>query len=106
VRRRENADKRGGGLVQPFTDLEAGVDEPAGVDFPGAEPDPAEAAAMVETSARLLGALQKENLRRVAVWRLEGYSNAEIARMLNLYEGSVERKLKLIRDIQEGLPEE
>jgi RNA polymerase sigma factor (sigma-70 family) len=106
LRRREKALKRGGGQVQVFSDLEADDDERPGVDFPAAEPDPAEAAAMAETCSRLLGALEKENLRQVALWRLEGYSNAEIAQRLNRSEGAVERKLKLIREIWEALPEE
>jgi DNA-directed RNA polymerase specialized sigma24 family protein len=101
-RRREMAARRGGGQVVPFSALQPeGSPEAAGDD-----PDPAEATALAETCAGLLAALGKENLRQVAVWRLEGYSNAEIAERLGRSVGTVERKLKMIRDIWEGLPAE
>jgi DNA-directed RNA polymerase specialized sigma24 family protein len=35
----------------------------------------------------------------VAVWKMEGYSNAEIAAKLPCVERTVERKLKLIRSL-------
>jgi hypothetical protein len=39
-----------------------------------------------------------DKLRSVAVWKLEGYTNAEIAARLGRAPATVERKLRLIRD--------
>jgi DNA-directed RNA polymerase specialized sigma24 family protein len=60
------------------------------------EPDPAEAAAVADGVARLLGVLGGQ-LRTVAVLALEGYTNREIGDRLDLSEGSIGRKLRLIR---------
>jgi DNA-directed RNA polymerase specialized sigma24 family protein len=94
--RREQADRRGGGKVQVFSELPA-QDESSlpQAQVADSEPDPAEAAAMAETCERLLAQLQDEELTRVAVWKLEGFSNADIAEKLNRSVGSVERKLRL-----------
>jgi DNA-directed RNA polymerase specialized sigma24 family protein len=43
--------------------------------------------------------LKNEELRSVAVWKMEGYTNAEIAAKLGCVEGSVERKLRVIRTL-------
>ncbi len=82
--RREQADRRGGGKVQVFSELPA-QDESSSpqAQAAGSEPDPAEAAAMAETCERLLARLEDEELTRVAVWKLEGFSNADIADKLN-----------------------
>ncbi len=63
-----------------------------------AEPTPAEAAVLNEELHRRLSALP-EPLRQVALWKLEGYTNDEIAapERLNCTERTVERKLQLIR---------
>jgi DNA-directed RNA polymerase specialized sigma24 family protein len=42
-------------------------------------------------------------LRAVAVWKMEGYSNEEIATKMNRAVGTVERKLKLIRETWQAL---
>ena len=63
-----------------------------------AGPTPEEAAVLAEEVQRRLTALDAD-LRSVAVWKLEGYSNKEIAApdRLNCSERTVERKLELIR---------
>jgi DNA-directed RNA polymerase specialized sigma24 family protein len=101
--RRELADRRGGGKVPVFSEL-PGQDESRSpqAQAEGSEPDPAEAAAMAETCERLLARLEDEELTRVAVWKLEGFSNADIAEKLNRSVGTVERKLRLIRGIWES----
>jgi DNA-directed RNA polymerase specialized sigma24 family protein len=67
------------------------------------EPDPALVVEMAERCRRLLEMLPKVELRDIAVWKLEGYTNEEIAAKLNGGEGravsTVERKLALIRKI-------
>src|SRR5262249_25055150 len=62
-----------------------------------AEPTPAEAAALNEALELRLRDLPEPDLRRVALMRLEGYANSEIAAALGCAERSVERKLSLIR---------
>ena len=62
------------------------------------EPSPAEAASMVEALQRRLEALD-ETQRRLALWKLAGYTNEEIAseKMMDCAVRTVERKLALIR---------
>jgi DNA-directed RNA polymerase specialized sigma24 family protein len=67
-----------------------------------AGPSPAEAAALNEALERRLDALADPGLRQVALWRLEGYTNREIAAML----GCVERKVERIKGKWQALPAE
>jgi RNA polymerase sigma factor (sigma-70 family) len=69
----------------------------------GREPDPAFAAEVAEECRRLLAGLGDDTLRALAVNKLEGYSNAELARRLGWSLAKVERKLARIRDIWEHL---
>src|SRR4051812_25562138 len=63
----------------------------------GDEPTP-EFAAMVAEECRLrLDSLRDETFRRVALAKMEGYTNQEIAARLGLSLRSVERKLEAIR---------
>ena len=50
---------------------------------------------------RRLGGLRDGSFRQVAVMRMEGYSNAEIAAKLDYSERTVERRLKIIRGVFE-----
>jgi DNA-directed RNA polymerase specialized sigma24 family protein len=67
----------------------------------GREPEPAVAAQLVEEYERLLDSLDDDVLRSVAVWKLEGHTNKEIAGKLGRSLATVERKLRLIRDAWE-----
>jgi DNA-directed RNA polymerase specialized sigma24 family protein len=60
-----------------------------------------EAAALAEAFEHRLAALPDEVLRAVALKKLEGFSNREIAQQLGCAERSVERKLNLIRHLWE-----
>jgi len=51
-----------------------------------------------EEHQRLLDMLRDDNHRNIAVWRMEGYSNDEIAERLQISVKSVERKLRHIRE--------
>jgi len=62
-----------------------------------AGPSPAEAAVLNEALERRLAALGDPELRQIALWRLEGYTNREIADKLDCTERSVERRLERIR---------
>ena len=65
----------------------------------GAEPTPEFAAMVAEEYRRLLEALGDEELRRLAAWKLEGYSDAEIAGRLGCALRTVARRIKLIRTV-------
>jgi DNA-binding NarL/FixJ family response regulator len=54
---------------------------------------------VAEECEHLLARLADPRLRRVAEWKMEGYTNSEIARELGCVESTVERKLQLIRRI-------
>ncbi len=62
-----------------------------------AGPSPAEAALLNEALEQRLESLANPELRQIALWRLEGYSNREIAERLHCTERSIERKLERIR---------
>jgi DNA-directed RNA polymerase specialized sigma24 family protein len=84
---------RGGGRVQSLQDLEAlGADQ-----ILDREPSPELAAQMTEECQRLLAKLGDETLRAVALWKMEGYTNVEIAAKLGCVEQTVERKLRAVR---------
>jgi DNA-directed RNA polymerase specialized sigma24 family protein len=67
------------------------------------EPTPELAAQRAEEWNRLLARLAKTDRRAVALAlaKMEGYTNAEIAERINRSIASVERKLRLIRKIWE-----
>jgi RNA polymerase sigma factor (sigma-70 family) len=60
-------------------------------------PSPAEAALLNEALERRLEALDDAQLTEIALWRLEGYTNREIADRLDCTERSVERRMERIR---------
>jgi DNA-directed RNA polymerase specialized sigma24 family protein len=61
------------------------------------DPTPAVAAVLNEALEQRLRDLPEPDLRRVALLKLEGYTNHEISEALDCSERSVERKLDLIR---------
>lgn len=61
-------------------------------------PSPEFAAMMAEECRRLLEKLADPQLREIALAKMEGYTNEEIARRLDLSLRTIERRLKLIRD--------
>jgi RNA polymerase sigma factor (sigma-70 family) len=65
----------------------------------GPEPTPEFAAMVAEESRRLLDRLQDETLRQVAIWRMEGYTDDEVAARLGCSRSSVQRKLSRIRQL-------
>jgi RNA polymerase sigma factor (sigma-70 family) len=65
------------------------------------EPTPAFAAELLEESRRRLAELGDRSLQEIAIQKLKGYTNAEIAQGRGCTERTVERKLKLIRKIWE-----
>jgi RNA polymerase sigma factor (sigma-70 family) len=67
----------------------------------GREPDPAFAAEVTEECRRLLGLLPDEDLRTIALRKMEGYTNEEVAGQLGRSVALVERRLRLIRKLWE-----
>ena len=61
------------------------------------EPPAELAAEMADDYQRLLGLLGDAELRAIALWKVEGYANEEIAGKLGCVVRSVERKLQRIR---------
>jgi RNA polymerase sigma factor (sigma-70 family) len=101
----EHRCKRGSGGVRGesvWLNPSAAPDAEAGISqVPGPDATPEFAALMDEECRRLLDRLDQSELRSVALWKLEGYSNDEIAAKLGRSRGTVERKLKLIRQLWE-----
>jgi DNA-directed RNA polymerase specialized sigma24 family protein len=105
LREHEGAQKRGGGKVRGGSVLAKGEDSEVGADafdrLAGPEPTPEFAAQVAEECRRLLEVLAEADLRQIALWKLEGYTNAEIARRLGCVTTTVERRLRLIRALWE-----
>ena len=53
----------------------------------------------MEECKRMLSILPSEDLKRLAVLKVDGYTNEELAEILNCTRRSVQRRLKLIREI-------
>jgi RNA polymerase sigma factor (sigma-70 family) len=103
LRQHETRQKRGGGKVAGESALDGlleSEDGGAGIEqVVGAEPTPELAAQAADEVQRLLGMLPKEEVRSVALLKLEGYTNAEIADRLGCAEVTVERRLSLVRSL-------
>jgi DNA-directed RNA polymerase specialized sigma24 family protein len=56
-------------------------------------------AILAEQHERLMSLLEAEGLRDIALWKLEGHTNQEIAQRIGLTCRSVERKLQRIRRV-------
>jgi DNA-directed RNA polymerase specialized sigma24 family protein len=100
--RRSQRLKRGGGLVRNASDLPGGEDSEEDdvlARAVGSEPTPEAAAVMAEEYRRLLDALDDETLKKVAVWRMEGYTEDAIAARGGCARRTVARQLALIRTI-------
>jgi DNA-directed RNA polymerase specialized sigma24 family protein len=97
--RREHQRKRGGGRVLDEGALDR-ADPDAGrflAQVVGDEPSPEFATMVADELRRRLEGLRDGSFRQVAVMRMEGYSNAEIADHLRITVRGVERKLAAIR---------
>jgi DNA-directed RNA polymerase specialized sigma24 family protein len=93
--RREGRKSRGEGRVVPFSDAEGQA--PGDVADPG--PTPEFAAQFIDEFRGLLLRLGDDTLRTVALAKMEGYTNKQIADRLGCIVQTVERKLRSIRKI-------
>jgi DNA-directed RNA polymerase specialized sigma24 family protein len=73
------------------------VDEP-GREMAGDDLPPDEVAAFQDELAWLLGQLSSDEVRQVALRRLEGYGNDEIAEQMSCSRATVERRVRLVRE--------
>lgn len=100
-KRRRGRQKRGGGKVRGESVFVGRMDKDSRIAFEhmiADDPTPELIAIMSEEYEHLLGLLRDETLRRIACWRMEGYTNEEIADTLGVSLRTVERKLNLIRE--------
>jgi DNA-directed RNA polymerase specialized sigma24 family protein len=95
--RHSHAKKRGGGKVVALDNLANGNDAvSAMVD---SDPTPEFIATFNDQLARGIARLRDDSTREVALLKLEGYENREIATRLDIGLSSVERKLRVIREV-------
>ncbi len=103
--RRNLSRKRGAGNVAGESVFLVGGSSQSGQglgNVAGAEPTPEFAAEMAEQCSRLLDRLPHDS-RQVAVYKLEGFTNDQIAAKLNVTPRTIERKLAAIRRDWEGM---
>jgi DNA-directed RNA polymerase specialized sigma24 family protein len=100
LKRQETRQKRGGGRVRGESAL-GGPDSSSSqlglAQVIGDTPTPEFAAMMAEEWARLLSLLDDPEWKVVAVGKMQGYQNDEIASQLGWSMRTVERRLQLIR---------
>jgi DNA-directed RNA polymerase specialized sigma24 family protein len=102
VVRDERRLRRGGGAIPVGAALADTGDSSLGAGLEQAlsrEPDPAFAAELAEECHRLLDRLDSSELRAIALWKMEGYTDQEIAPKLGCVLRTVQRKVQLIRDL-------
>jgi DNA-directed RNA polymerase specialized sigma24 family protein len=95
LRNYEGRASRAGGRVRSLTELSREGFEA----IVGDEPTPELAAQLTEEYQRLMEQLGDPTLRSVATYKLEGYTDEEIAARLGCVARTVERKLARIRGI-------
>jgi DNA-directed RNA polymerase specialized sigma24 family protein len=100
--KRDQSRQKRAGPGQGATSLPG--DEPELDEVIGREPSPDFAAQVAEECRRLLDALGDEEMRTIALCKMEGYTNGEIAKQLDCAPRTVERKLRLIRGRWEKEP--
>ena len=101
--RDEFTQKRGGGAVLGESAVMSREDVAAGVHglekMLGNEPTPEFAAQVAEEWHDLLNRLNDDELRKIAIWKMEGFTSNEIAQRLGKALATIERRLKLIRTV-------
>jgi DNA-directed RNA polymerase specialized sigma24 family protein len=104
LRQSHGRQKRGGGQVRGDSAVIGaadGSDEGWG-EIVGTAPTPEFAAQAAEEYGRLLARLANDEFRSIAVWKMEGLTNAEVAERLGCALSSVERRLRIIRKTWEA----
>jgi DNA-directed RNA polymerase specialized sigma24 family protein len=100
LRQHENRKKRGGGVAPVGTGpASEGAEEDLLHQVVGREPTPEFAAQVAEECERLLDGLDDPELKQIALAKMEGYTNDEIAERMGCVVRTVERKCRLIRSL-------
>lgn len=99
--RRQTAQKRGGGEVRGNSIFRTAdqADEAGFEQVIGTQPTPEFVALIDEQHHRLLDMLREDAQRDIVRYRLAGHSNEQIAKLVGISLRSVERKLRVVRDI-------
>jgi DNA-directed RNA polymerase specialized sigma24 family protein len=100
--RRRKAEKRGGGKVRGESGFEFPGDDAENMGIErvlGREPTPEMVNMMTEECEQLLGLLEDESMRQVALLKLDGFTEDKIAQKLDCVPRTVLRTLKHIRAI-------
>jgi RNA polymerase sigma factor (sigma-70 family) len=85
-------------------DPQGADDEVLGLEYLlGHEPTPEEAVAFADEVKQKMDALQDDVLRQVALWKMESFTDEEIAQKLGCVTRTVERKLCVIRNTWESM---
>lgn len=99
-RKRQSAAKRGGGQVRGESVFGANPDGEPEFGFAnfavGKEPTADFAAEVSDTLDEMLAELPQEDLREIALLKLEGFQNQEIAEKLGVVPKTIQRKLRRI----------
>jgi RNA polymerase sigma factor (sigma-70 family) len=93
----ERRQKRSAGAPPARTDPTLSVVELE--EILGREPTPEVAALAAEEYRRLMSLLDDDELRAIALLKMEGYTNDEISQQLGCVRRTVQRRLRLIQDI-------
>ena len=94
--RRDKRDSRREEASDPFDTRSAAVREEL---FVSDEPSPAFASECEDQLRHLLEQLRHDDLKRIALLKMEGFTNQEIAAQLDRGSATIERKLRTIREI-------
>ena len=99
--RHDLAAKRGAGAVQGESAWSSGPDsDQRGIEqVVGDEPSPELAARLAEEYRGRMEALGNDTLRKVALWKMEGYTNDELAARLGCGPHTVEHRVRVIRSV-------
>jgi RNA polymerase sigma factor (sigma-70 family) len=100
--RRETCRRRGGGKVQGDSALRDGGSESSDSPLADTSCTPELAIIVCEEVRRMLDLLPDAKLQELAVAKMEGCTNEEIAQRLQCSERTVERRLHMIREIWQG----
>lgn len=95
-RRHDQRQRRGRGIQ--LHSLDQADDDKSVIEVIGREPSPEMVFIMEESLEQFFSHLGVGQLRDLAVAKLEGYSNAEIAKSFECSERTIERRLHLIRE--------
>ncbi len=97
---KQSYDKRGKrDIAKTHSNGSEGMEESEVNAFISREPNPEIAAECAEQIGRLLESLEHDDLKKVALMKMEGYTNGEIAQDVRCSLTSIERKLRTIRSI-------